>query len=130
MLSKNAQEERQLKQELVRRTASGRSLKDATTDVRDFIQDFENRFNSADVMEKRELLNKWIAWIELDPEKRVAERVVRKLPSLNPAFTELSQNAIEHEKATLSESPFSQNFVAGTGTSDSAKLYMSFSKEI
>ncbi|MCC6397636.1 MAG: recombinase zinc beta ribbon domain-containing protein [Bacteroidetes bacterium] len=103
------------KQELVGRIASGRSLNDATTDVRDFIQDFENRFNSADVIEKRELLKKWIAWIEIDPVNKVAECVVRKLPSLNPALIELSQNVEENEKATLSESPFRRIEVAGTG---------------
>jgi hypothetical protein len=114
------------KKELLGRITRGHFLADAMIQVEDFIHNFERRFEAAEVMEKRELLRKSIAWIEIDPEKRVAECVVRKLPSVSPALSELSRKVEENEKATLSESPFRKVEVAGAGTLDSAKLYRSF----
>jgi DNA invertase Pin-like site-specific DNA recombinase len=104
-----------MREELLGRITKGHFLANAMIQVQDFIQNFESRFEAAGVVEKRELLKKWIAWIEINPEKRVAECVVRKIPSISPALSELSHRVEQNEKATLLESPFRRVEVAGTG---------------
>ncbi len=83
--------------------------------VTDFVSAFESRFLQGGVTEKRELLRKCIVRVEIDPENREVECIVRKLPLVIPALAELQERIAKSETATRLESPFRRVGVAGTG---------------
>ena len=52
-------------------------------EVTSFFADFENRSKQAPLVQRKELIKKGVAMIEIDPERSAARCYVRQIPIIN-----------------------------------------------